>query len=151
MSGEADTGAAPLPSPRFTVDIAGVAKGLQFTEVSGLDVEIDGVDYRTPHSPAFASMRVPGMRASTTIVLTRGSAPRSREFLQWFQGMMMRTVERSQVTITRLDENGQPVARWILNNALPVKFSGVGLKATGNEVAIEVLEFTHEGLSVSTD
>lgn len=151
MSGEADTGTAPIPSARVTVDIAGVANGLQFTEVSGLDYEIDGVDYRTPHSPAFASMRVPGMRASSTVVLTRGSAPRSRKFLHWFQGVMMRSVERAQVTITRLDENGQPLTRWILNNALPVKFSGVGLKATGNEVAIEVLEFTHEGLSVSTD
>ena len=91
------------------------------------------------------------MRAATTIVLTGGSAPRTREFLQWFQGVMMRSVERANVTITRVDDNGQPVARWILRNALPVKFTGVGLKATGNEVAIEVLEFTHEGLAVASE
>ena len=36
------------------------------------------------------------------------------------------------------------------DNAWPVKLEGPGLKATGNEVAIESIELAHEGLTVET-
>jgi phage tail-like protein len=39
---------------------------------------------------------------------------------------------------------------WKANNCFPVKMEGPGLKATGNEVAIETLELAHEGLTILT-
>lgn len=41
---------------------------------------------------------------------------------------------------------GQPVAAWFFSNALPERLTGPGLNARSNEVAIESLEVTHEGL-----
>jgi len=39
---------------------------------------------------------------------------------------------------------------WTVSQAWPVKIEGPGLKATGNEIAIESIELVHEGLSVKT-
>ena len=39
-----------------------------------------------------------------------------------------------------------PVAIWFFRNALPEKLQGPGLNAKNNEIAIETLELTHEGL-----
>ena len=40
---------------------------------------------------------------------------------------------------------------WTATNAFPVKIEGPGLKATGNEVAIESIEIAHEGLSIENE
>ena len=37
---------------------------------------------------------------------------------------------------------------WKIANAWPVKVEGPSLNATGNEIAIETLEFAHEGMEV---
>ena len=37
---------------------------------------------------------------------------------------------------------------WKASNAFPVKIEGPGLKATGNETAIESIEVAHEGLTI---
>jgi phage tail-like protein len=38
------------------------------------------------------------------------------------------------------------VAAWFFSNALPERLAGPGLSARGNEIAIETLELSHEGL-----
>ena len=40
---------------------------------------------------------------------------------------------------------------WKATNAFPVKIEGPGLKATGNEVAIESIEIAHEGLTIQNE
>ena len=40
---------------------------------------------------------------------------------------------------------------WKAHNVFPVKVEGPGLKATGNEVAIESIELAHEGLELQND
>jgi phage tail-like protein len=48
-------------------------------------------------------------------------------------------------TITLLGADGQPVTSWELDGVYPVSWSGPGLSATENKVAIETLELAHEG------
>ena len=43
----------------------------------------------------------------------------------------------------------EPVLNWILLNVLPTKFKGADLSATAKEVAVEELQLTHEGLTLS--
>ena len=40
-----------------------------------------------------------------------------------------------------------PAAIWMFNNGLPERVHGPSLNAKGNEIAIETLEISHEGLS----
>jgi phage tail-like protein len=60
-------------------------------------------------------------------------------------------VERRDVVISLLNEEHNPVMTWKIHNAFPVKVEGPGLKAAGNEVAIESIEIAHEGLELQND
>jgi phage tail-like protein len=50
-----------------------------------------------------------------------------------------------------LNEKHEAVMVWKAHNAFPVKVEGPGLKASGNEVAIESIEIAHEGLVLQND
>jgi phage tail-like protein len=51
------------------------------------------------------------------------------------------------VTIAMLGQDGQPVARYSLQNAFPVKWSIAG-DASASSIAIETLELSHERVSL---
>ena len=53
------------------------------------------------------------------------------------------------MTISLLDEGASPTMVWTLSNAWPNKITGTDLKATGNEVAVETIVISHEGMSVA--
>ena len=40
---------------------------------------------------------------------------------------------------------------WKAVKAFPVKIEGPGMKATGNEVAIESIEIAHEGITMGNN
>jgi len=54
------------------------------------------------------------------------------------------------VAVHRQAQQGRaaPRGRLAAQNAFPVKVEGPGLKASGNEVAIESIEIAHEGLEL---
>ena len=52
--------------------------------------------------------------------------------------------EGTELNIPLLDTT--PVAVWFFSNGLPSKLTGPTLNASGNEIAIESLQITHEGL-----
>ena len=56
---------------------------------------------------------------------------------------------RRSVGIVLLDEQRQEVARWALRRAWPSKWTGPELRGLGNEVAIETLELSHEGIELA--
>jgi phage tail-like protein len=47
-----------------------------------------------------------------------------------------------------MNEAHEPVLRWHAENAWLNKVEGPGLKAAGNEVALESVEIVHEGLTL---
>lgn len=60
----------------------------------------------------------------------------------------MNLIERKPVTISLLNEKGDPTMVWTLANAWPTKVTGVDLKSDGNEAAVETLVLAHEGLKI---
>ena len=70
-------------------------------------------------------------------------------FWDWFSQIKTNTTKRLPVTISLLDEAGAPTMVWTLANAWPVKITGTDLKSDGNEVAIESIEISHEGLTIA--
>ena len=61
----------------------------------------------------------------------------------------LNTIERKPVTISLLDQDGNPTMVWKLENAWPTKITGVSLKSDGNEAAVESLDMAHEGLTIT--
>ena len=61
----------PLVKFHFQVEWGGTKIG--FTEVSGLDLEIEPIEYRHGASPEYHKTKMPGMQKYSNITLKRGS------------------------------------------------------------------------------
>jgi phage tail-like protein len=136
----------PLPNFHFQVDWGGSRVG--FTEISGLNIETDVIEYREGNSPESQVQKMPGMHKYTNIILKRGIMKGDNDFITWMNTIKMNEVERRNVTIKLLDGDHNPAVVWKVKNAWPVRYSGPELKSRGNEVAIETLELAHEGITV---
>ena len=136
----------PLVKFHFTVDWAGTNIG--FTEVSGLDVETEMIEYRQGASPEYSKIKMPGMQKYSNITLKRGSFKNDNEFYQWWNTVKLNTIDRRDITIKLLNEEHEPVIVWKVKNAFPVKVQSTDLKGDGNETAIESMEVAHEGLTI---
>lgn len=136
----------PLPRFHFIVDWGGANIG--FTEVSGLDINIDVIEYRSGSSPVQSVTKMPGLIKYSNITLKRGIVKGDADFYKWINTIQQSTVERRDVVISLLNENHEPVMVWKARNAFPVKYSGPDLNAESSDVAIETLELAHEGLSL---
>lgn len=136
----------PLPKFHFRVDWGGSKIG--FTEVTGLNLETEVIEYRDGSSMEYSKIKMPGLRKYGNITLKRGVFASDNEFYAWFNTVNLNQIERRGVTISLLNENHEPVVTWKIKNAFPVKIQSPDLKSDANEVAIETLEIAHEGLTI---
>lgn len=139
----------PLPVFHYQVDWGGTRGG--FTEVSGLDIEIQPIEYREGNSPIYSTTKMPGIPKYTNVTLKRGIVSGDNEFYEWLITARLNQVERRDVTISLLNDEHESVMRWKVRNAWVTKLEGPVLNATANEVAIETLELAHEGISVQNE
>ncbi|MEZ4774810.1 MAG: phage tail protein [Bacteroidia bacterium] len=138
--------AYPLPKFHFQVEWGGTSIG--FTEVSGLDVETEVIEYRHGASPEYFKTKMPGMQKYGNVTMKRGTFAGDNEYFAWWNTVALNTIERRDLTISLLNENHEPVVVWKIKNAWPVKVQSTDLKSDGNEVAIESIEIAHEGLTI---
>lgn len=141
--------AYPLVKFHFQVEWSGTKIG--FTEVSGLDVETEVVEYREGASPEYSKIKMPGMQKYSNITLKRGTFKSDNEYFNWWNTVKLNTIERRDITISLLNEEHEPVVSWKVKNAWPTKIQSTDLKADGNEVAIESMEIVHEGLTIQNE
>ncbi len=139
----------PLPKFHFLVEWGGTKIG--FTEVSGMEVETEAIEYRDGASPEYSKIKMPGMRKYSNITLKRGTFKSDNEFFDWFNKVKLNTIERRDITISLLDEEHNPVVVWKVKNAWPSKVTSTDLKSDGNEAAIETMELVHEGLVIQNE
>ena len=139
----------PLPKFHFSVDWGGTKIG--FTEVTGLDVETEVIEYRQGASPDYSKIKMPGMQKYSNVTLKRGTFKSDNEYYQWWNTIQLNQVERRDITISLLDETHMPVIVWKVRNAWPTKLQFTDLKSDGNEIAIESMELVHEGLTIQND
>ncbi len=139
----------PLPKFHFLVEWGGTKIG--FSEVSGLDVETEVIEYRDGLQPTYSKRKMPGMQKYSNITLKRGVFQSDNEFYDWWNTVKLNTIERRDIVISLLNEEHEPVVTWKVINAWPVKVQSTDLKSDGNEVAIETLELAHEGLTIQNE
>jgi phage tail-like protein len=139
----------PIPVFHFTVQWGGTRIG--FSEVSGLTQENQAIEYRDGSFPEYSSIKMPGLRKFSNVTLKRGIVKADNDFFKWLSTIKLNQVERRDVVISLLNEEHTPVMTWKIHNAFPVKVEGPGLKASGNEVAIESIEMAHEGLELQNE
>ena len=137
----------PLPKIHFQVKWE-PGERIGFTEVTGLDMQVEVIEYREGSSPSYSKIKMPGMQKFSNITLKRGTMAGDTDFYKWINTINLSLVQRRDIEISLLNEQHDPVFTWLVRNAFPVKLQASDLKADGNEVAIETLEIAHEGLSL---
>ncbi len=136
----------PLPAFHFSVDWGGTQ--LAFSEVTGLNIEVQPIEYRDGLSPEFSTVKMPGLKKYGNVTLKRGVFAGDNEYYDWLKTIKMNKPERRDVIINLLNEEHEPVMTWKVLNAWPTKITSPDLKAGGNEAAIETLEIAHEGITI---
>jgi phage tail-like protein len=139
----------PIPKFHFQVEWGGAKIG--FTEVTGLEVSTEVIEYRDGASFEYHKIKMPGMQKFSNITMKRGTFKGDNDYYNWWNTVALNTIERRDVTISLLNENHEPVVVWKIKNAWPVKVQSTDLKADGNEVAIETIELAHEGLTIQNE
>jgi phage tail-like protein len=131
----------PYRGFNFRVEIDGITQA-GFQEVSGLDATTDPVDYREGTDPNHVR-KLAGMNKYSPISLKRGITD-SDELWKWRQTVIDGKAKRMNGSIVLMDEAGNDKLRWNFVNAWPSKWTGPAFNSTGNAIAIETLEITHE-------
>lgn len=141
----------PPPGFHFKVQIAGSSSedDAAFTEVSGLDTEIEVEEIKEGGENSFTH-RLPGRIQYHNLVLKRGIMTRNSQFADWCQAalqpMWSGIMLCQDLNVFLLDESGDPLLTWNCSNAWPVKWSIGSFNSTQNEVAVETLEFAYRQL-----
>lgn len=135
------------------------ADEIGFTEVSGLDYQLEVIEYRDGSNKNFSKIKMGGLRKFSNVTLKKGVIQGFKEantdFFQWIgdgntDGSVRKRISyRKNIVITLMDEEGNEVVAWELTNAFPVKVAFTDMKADANEVAVETLELAIEDLSVT--
>jgi phage tail-like protein len=137
----------PIPRFHFQVDWAGAK--VSFTEVTGLVMEREKIEYRHSDSKDFNKIAMPGMAKNSNITLKRGKFEGDFDYNSWLEEIANERVDkRRDVTIRLLNEKHVPVAAWTATRCFPVKVTAPDLKSDANEIAVESLEIAHEGLKL---
>ena len=135
----------PFRGFRFKVQIDGITKA-GFREASGLDAANDAVDYRDGDEPT-RLRKLAGLQKFSNVTLKRGVTD-DQDLWKWRSMVMDGKIKdaRKNGQIILLDDEGKEAAEWTFTDGWPTKLTFPTFNATANEVAIDTLEITHEGL-----
>jgi phage tail-like protein len=139
---------ANYPLPKFHFQVQWGGERIGFTEVTGLDIQVEAIEYREGSSPVYSKIKMPGMHKFSNLTLKRGTMKGDSDFYKWINTTSLTKVERRDIIISLLDETHAPVMTWKAINAFAIKVQASDLKSDGNEVAIETIELAHEGLNI---
>lgn len=128
----------------FILDLGSGPVGY-FTEVSGLGMEVEAIEYREGGG-APAVRKLTGRVRYSDVTLKWGLTE-SRELWDWMQTAVKGRAQRRHLSVILVEPNGQTeLTRWNLSDAWPTKWHGAHLDAMGNDAAIETLSLAHEGI-----
>ena len=115
-----------------------------FSEVTGLDVQWDVVQYQAGDQ-GNNKWILPGNTKYSTVKLARTACDDSKKVKEWLDKTSF-THEPHIVTIELYDESyTTAIMEWELKEAMPTKWSISGFKAGTSGLATETLEFAHCG------
>jgi phage tail-like protein len=137
----------PYLAYNFLVEIGGIEAG-GFSDVSGLRTEMEVHDYREGGQNEYIH-KLPGpTRYPSNLTLKRGMADLDLLWA-WYQSVVQGFILRQNITVLLLNSVREPRRAWSFTGAYPVRWIGPELRGSSAEVAVETLEFVHQGLLLS--
>lgn len=139
---------ANYPLPKFYFSVQWGGTNISFTEVSGLNQEMDVIEYRDSASPEFFKRKMPGLQKLGNVTLKRGVFKGDNEFYDWYNTVALNQVQRRDMVISLLDETHSPVVVWKLKECFIVSVKYSDLKSDENAAAIDTIEVANHGFVV---
>ena len=137
----------PFRAYNFKLLINNVTNG-HFTEVTGLEINIQKLDYREAGNDRVRA--IPGQTEYAPITLHFGLTA-SRELWDWVNSAAKGTVDRRNISVALLDAAGTAeVLRWNIINAWPMQWKGAPLNTLGNDIAIVSITLAYEALELES-
>jgi len=144
----------PYLGMRFWVAIDGIQVA-GFSECSAITVETEVFEYAEGGLNTYTH-KLPVRTKYGNITLKRGLDP-GHDLYSWYLSTLDGSATRKNITISvypfikdhKPNESigdPTPVEQWLLYRAFPVKWTGPDLKAETGTIAVETLEFAHEGI-----
>ena len=127
---------------------------IAFQEVTGLDQEIELIEFRDGDSRTYSNKKQPALNGPTDVVCKKGTYQGDNRLAEFFQAMVKdkaryRNQARLDMSVQLLDEMGNPVITWQIQDGFPLKYEGSDLKSDASEIAIETLTITCQGLEAT--
>jgi phage tail-like protein len=133
----------PFGNFNFLVEIDGIRRA-GFHECTGYNSSIDVIEHNEGGS--ITPRKIPGLTKFGDITLKWGMAD-DTDLYDWHMQNANGQIVRKNGSIVVLDRAGNEVSRWNFIHAWPSKWDGPAFNAEGNDIAIETLVLTHEGLA----
>ena len=128
----------PLPGFHFQVEWGGAK--LNFTEVTGMDHQVEVIEDRHSGSKGFSTIKMPGMRKCSNITLKRGLFEGDFDVADWLAEISNEcATARRDFVIRLMNEMHETVAAWKAANCFLVKVQAPDFNSDANEVAIETM------------
>lgn len=117
-----------------------------FMEVSGISSEMETDPYNEGGENRF-TYQLPKGTKFQKLSLKRGIADMDSPLVTWcrdiLEGGYIDTITPMDLSVSLLNENGDPVRSWTFVNAYPVKWEVEGFNSTKNELAIEKIDLNY--------
>ncbi len=139
--------ADPFLAYNFLVEIDSITVA-SFTDVSGLSIEaqVERKSFGGENDREYAFI---SQVKFSDITFKKGISD-EKMLWEWYMQVIQGKIQRKDGSIYLLDPSGQSVAAiWDFYGACPIKWEGPVFSASSNNVAVETLVFTHQGLSRS--
>ena len=119
-----------------------------FTEVRGLNAEVQTIEYRNGNERTLTPRRLPGLVSYPDLVLRRGVIG-DLTLWNWLAQSLSGQPQRASGHIHLFNEaHDQIVTTWKVRDAWPTKYTGPDLNAKVSEIAVEELVLTHGGIEI---
>lgn len=137
---------------RYKVTVDKNMARASFSEVSGISLSTQVVEYREGNDMRNTPRKMPGLTTFSNVTLRWGQT-NDDDFMKWVHQVAPDNVagpiglkDRANVTITLIADDGKDGPSWTLINCWPVSYTVPDLSGLGNEVAITSLELCCEGM-----
>lgn len=122
------------------------AEKLCFQEVSGITIKLK-IEKKDSRAENRFKYKLPEEAKYENLVLKRGAIPANSVFLSWcnkiLEGGLDQPIQPHDFKLNLLDASGSVLVSWEFSSAYPVKFSVSSFHSTGNDVAVETIEFAY--------
>jgi phage tail-like protein len=136
----------PYSGYNFAVELDGITRA-GFRECSGLENSQNAGEYREGTDKNLSVRKLPGLVTHSDITLSRGITADSKLW-DWRQKVVKGNIERHDISITLLDNNGNAKITWNLFDCWPRQWTGPSLNATTDDLAVEQLVLACERVEV---